>query len=98
MAYTVSHLFDTVFGDKRVSVQRVTPDAAEGVVATRLKKVDFAMMPPLTQASFVASGNTSQTYPTIKFNQGTTATAINGSIGISGVVASNVYLLVSFGS
>lgn len=98
MAFTTSHLFDTVFGNKRVSIQRVTPDAAEGTVVTRLAKVDWAMTSFRKRAAFTASGNTSQTYCNYVENAGSTGTAINGTIGFSGCVANEVFYAVSFGS
>ena len=97
MAFTTSHLFDTVFGNKRVSVQQVTPDAAEGTVSTRLAKVDWALVSERKRATFVASGNTSQSYVNYAINAGSTGTAINGTIGFSGCVANNIFYLVSFG-
>lgn len=97
MAFTVSHLVDTVFGNKRVSIQQVTPDAAEGTVVTRLGKVDFALVSERKRASFIASGNTSQTYVNYVINAGTTGTAANGTIGFSGCVANNIMFVVSFG-
>lgn len=98
MAFTVSHLFDTNFGNQRVSVQRVTPDAAEGTVVSRLAKVNWAMISSRKKASFIASGNTSQTYVNYVENAGSTGTAINGTIGFSGCVANEVFYCVSFGS
>ena len=98
MAFTTSHLFDTVFGNQRVSIQQVTFDAAEGTVVTRLPKVNFALVSMRKQASFVASGNTSQTYVNYVINAGTTGTAINGTIGFSGCVANNIAYVVSFGA
>lgn len=97
MAFTVSHLVDTVFGNKRVSVQQVTPDASEGVVATRLSKLDFAIVTSRKNATFVASGNTAQSYLNYVINAGSTGTAINGSIGFSGCIANNILYVVSFG-
>lgn len=97
MAFTTSHLFDTVFGNKRVSVQQVTPDAAEGTVVTRLAKVDFALVTTRKNATFIASGATSQSYVNYVVNAGTTGTATNGTIGFSGCVANNIMYVVSFG-
>jgi hypothetical protein len=97
MGFTVSNVFNSVFGDRRVSVEQVTADAAEGRVTTRLSKIEFAIVSPRKQASFVASGNTSQTYVNYAINAGSTGTAINGTIGFSGCVANNIYFVVSFG-
>lgn len=97
MAFTTSHLFDTVFGNKRVSVQQVTPDAAEGTVITRLSKVDWAIAVNRKNATFIASGNTAQSYMNYVINAGTTGTAANGQIGFSGCVANNIMYVVSYG-
>lgn len=97
MAFTVSHIADTVFGNKRVTVQQVTPDAAEGTVSTRLSKVEFALAVDRKRATFTASGNTAQSYMNYVINAGTTGTAANGTIGFSGCVANNIFILVSFG-
>ena len=97
MAFTVSALCSTAFGNMRVVYQRVTPDAAEGTVATGLSPVSFALISPQKEVSFIASGNTSQTNIQMVLNAGTTGTVITGSLGFSGCVAANVYHVVSFG-
>lgn len=98
MAFTVSQITNTVFGNERVVVLNVTPDSAEGAVTVPgISRVVHATLTPKTQASFIASGNTSQTYPTYVENAGTTGTVIAGTVGLSGLVASNVYRLVVYG-
>lgn len=99
MAFTISGIVSTgeVFGDKRVVVQQVTPDAAEGVVATGLQSIDFALVSPRKQATFTASGNTAQSYANYVVNAGTTGTVIAGSLGFSGCVANNILTVISFG-
>lgn len=97
MAFTVSSVFRTVFGNQRVHVQQVTPDAAEGTVATTLGVVSWALVSPRKVATFTASGNTAQSYVNYVLNAGSTGTAINGTLGFSGCVASDIYLVVSFG-
>lgn len=98
MAFTVSNVVDSVFGNLRVSVQQVTPDAAEGTVVTKLNKLAFALVSSRKNATFVASGNTAQSYLNYVVNAGTTGTAINGTIGFSGAVANSILTVVSFGS
>jgi hypothetical protein len=97
MAFTNSLIVQTVFGDKRVVFHQVTPDAAEGTLVTGLINVDFAVVSPKKQASFIASGNTSQTSVNYLLNVGSTSTVALGTIGFSGCVANNVYAVISFG-
>lgn len=89
MAFAVTHLVDTVFGNKRVSVQQVTPDSAEGTVATKLANIDFALV---SQRKLVTSAGVNYVV-----NKGTTGTTINGTIGFSGCVANSIMYVVSFG-
>lgn len=98
MAFAVSSIVNTVFGDAGVSVQQVTPDAAEGTVVTGLPVVRFALVSERKRATFVASGNTAQSYTNFVINAGTTGTAALGTIGFSGCVANSIFYLVSFGS
>lgn len=97
MAFTVSNLTSTVFGNMRVIYQRVTPDAAEGTVVTGHSLVSFALLSPQKEVAFTASGNTSQTNIQMVYNAGTTGTVIAGTLGFSGCVANNIYHVVSFG-
>lgn len=99
MAFTVSQITNSVFGNMRVIFLDITPDSAEGaVVVPGMARVIASTLTPRKQATFVASGNTSQSYPTVVDNAGTTGTVAAGSLGISGVVANNVYRAVVYGT
>lgn len=97
MAFTVSSITNSVFGNMRVIFQQVTPDAAEGTVTTGLNNIIYAEVSPRKRATFIASGNTSQSYMNYALNAGSTGTALAGVLGFSGCVASDIYLVVSYG-
>ena len=98
MAFAVTGLVTgTVFGNMRVSVQQVTPDAAEGTVVTGLSRILGAFISPRKRATFIASGNTSQSYTNYVINAGSTGTAANGTLGFSGCVANDIYHVISYG-
>lgn len=97
MAFTVSQVTQSVMGKYRLAVIDVTPDSAEGSVATGLRRIIWSMGALKKGVSFVASGNTSYTYPTFVDNAGTTGTVAAGNVGISGVVATAIYRIAAFG-
>ena len=98
MAFTVSMLCSTAFGNMKVVYQLVSADAAEGRVDTTLTNgVSFFSVTPKVKPSFIASGNTSQTNMAVVMNAGSTSTVITGTLGFSGCGATDVYHVVSFG-
>lgn len=97
MAYTVSQLCATVFGDKRVVFLQVTADAAEGTVSTGLPNIAMGFVNERKRATFTASGNTAQSYMNYVLNAGSTGTVIAGTIGFSGCVNGNIYHATVFG-
>ncbi len=87
MAFTVA-VEKSVFGNKRAHLLTITADSAEGAVDTGLKIVDGFYIG--AQAAATAAVHF------IK-NKGTTGTAANGFIGISGVVSGEIYHVLCLG-
>lgn len=88
MAFTVSAIAKTVFGNQRTHVFRVTTDAAEATLDTGLTWIEWHAISPVkcTDAVFCA-------YP----NSGSTGTAIAGSIGLSGLATGDIFFLTVYG-
>lgn len=89
MAETISNVVNTVFGNFRVSVQRVTNGANSSTadVPTELSYVDFAVVQPLHGSAA----------PTLKTNVTNAATATNGTVAIKSGTSAASMLLISFG-
>lgn len=87
MAFTLSTTVNTVLGNKRVQVIRVTADSAEANIATAMKVVEAAFCQP----------EKGQTMPAAQVNKDSTATASNGTVGISGTSNANIFQLIVYG-
>ena len=88
MAFTVTTLRKSVYGNNRVAHLQVTADSAEATIDTGLGKIDgFAMGPGSITC------NTAKCF----INVGSTATALNGFMGLSGVTSGDVFFLTVFG-
>jgi hypothetical protein len=87
MAFAVTRE-PTTIGHKRGVFLVITPDSAEGAVSTGLSIID----------GFVMGGQDIAT-AAVAFikNKGTTGTAANGTLGISGVVSGEVYHVICYG-
>ncbi len=82
MAYTMSNLVRTVWGDHNVITTRVTADATSGTVDTGYKIIEFAI--GIAPRSATTTGFR-------MFLNGTAASAAcNGVIGFSGMVSGDV--------
>jgi len=98
MAFTKTNITQGVFGNMRVSFDRVTPDAAEGTVQIVNGPGNIIMSDVSSRknATFVASGNTAQSYVNWVENAGTTGTVAAGQLGFSGCVANNILNVVTY--
>lgn len=89
MAYTVSNIANSVFGNKNVKFLRVTTDAATGVVPTGFSIVETLL--GLAPQSMGTAGIK------IKLNEGVASTATVGSLGITGCATGDVFFLTVVG-
>lgn len=88
MAFDVTTLFTTVYGNKRVVALDVTADAASGAVTTGLSVVDAVTMGPISCATAAFK---------IKINQNSAATALNGSLFVSSAADGDNFYIVAHG-
>lgn len=88
MAYTSSQLVNTVLGNQRVQLLRVTADAASGAVDTGFGVIDFIQ--PGCQSATTSGFRTFM-------NKNSGLTALNGTIAISGVASGDVLLITVYG-
>ena len=82
----------TVLGNKRVymgTLTMATTSTTGTVVVPGLKNVDCAVCSPVSGATAVFS---------LHYNLGSASTAINGELGITSALSSNVFGVVVFGS
>jgi hypothetical protein len=88
MAYTVSFIAKTVFGDKRAHLMKITADNATQTVETGLGVIDaFAL-----GACSMNSGT-----PRIYVNSNASGVQSNGVLGISGVANGDVFFVTVYG-
>jgi len=97
MAFTVSQVVSsTVWGNLRINVLNVTPDATTGTFDTGLNGL-IAVIPTIkSMASFVNSGST-RNIGVFSPNLTASGAASNGICAITGCVANNVYTVVCLG-
>lgn len=98
MAFTISHIANSVFGNQRIKVIRITADAATQNVNTGLGYVMFAA----AQArSAVAASTLSAGIATgwnISVNSGAGGTSLAGYLGVSNAVSGDVMDVIVFGT
>lgn len=89
MAYSVTVVDKTVFGNKRVCIFDVTADAQSGVVETGLSRVDAFDVGPVSMATFSL----------VKFrpNISAASAAANGSIMVSGAASGDRFFITVYG-
>lgn len=92
MAFAVSSIANTVYGNHRTIHINVTPDSAEGTVLVP------GMGSIVSHQWSKIGGTASMTCMTVKENLGTTATVIAGALGISNAVNGGIYRFTVFGS
>lgn len=96
MAFTVSQVVtNTVFGDLRVKIINVTPDATTGTIDPGMGTLVAVLPHVKSMASFVNSGST-RNMAVVSPNAGALGTAIAGTIAMTGCIANDVYTLVCF--
>lgn len=88
MAYTVSTVMNTVFGDQRVWNGLVTPDAATGTVAIPGANAVVAVLAAHVKSA--ATENTGPGFAAYALNATPLATSTMGSIGFSGCTTTKV--------
>lgn len=88
MAFTVTKT-PTVFGNKAVVILNVTADGAEASIDTGLKHIEGHVEGYKSMTAI--------TY-TIYRNAGSTATAIGGMLGVSGLTSGDEFCIVVFGT
>lgn len=89
MAFTVTVVNKTVFGNKRVSLLDVTADAQSGVVDSGHSVVDAFTVGPISMATF--------SLVKIRPNINAASAASNGQIMVSGVASGDRFFLTVFG-
>jgi len=89
MAFTLTKLRLTVHGDERVLHGLVTADATTGSVATPFLTIYNVNAAPSSMSTAFA-GN-------FKINEGPVATAIAGTLGITGVVSGDDIYVTIYG-
>ena len=89
MAFTVSALANSVFGNKNVRFLRITADAASDAVSSGFNVVE-SIMGMCPQSMTTAAGK-------FKINILTAGTASNGRIAITGVANGDVMFLTVIG-
>ncbi len=89
MAFTVSNLFNTVWGNKNIRTLRVTTDSAENTIATGFQVIE----------AIIGTANElcSDAVYCLKINKGTTGTAANGFIGASGLASGDILFITVAG-
>lgn len=96
MAATVSQVVtNTVFGDLRVKIINVTPDATTVTIDPGMGTLVAVIPSVKSMASYVNSGST-RNMAVIGVNQGALGTSIAGTIAMTGCIANDVYTLVCF--
>lgn len=94
MAFTVSQIVtNTVWGDLRVKIVNVTPDATTGTFDAGMGNIYAVLSHPKSMASFVNSGST-RNMAVISPNLNASGAASIGVVGMTGCVANDVYTLV----
>ena len=89
MAYTIKMVKKTVMGDMRVHILSCSADATTQNVDTGLDRVYGCALMPVSMTAITWSA-----LP----NVGSTATALAGYVGLSGVTATDEFQLICFGS
>ena len=84
MAFTYSLIAETIWGNKRVQLGLITPDATTGVVNLGSKRIEHVILNFKSTTTHASNIN-------FALNAGTTATVITGTLAITGCVANNVY-------
>jgi hypothetical protein len=96
MAFTVSQVVtNSVFGDLRVKIVNVTPDATTGSVNLGMGALHAVIPSIKSMASYINSGAT-RNIAVVAVNAGPLGTAIVGEVALTGCIANDVYTLLCF--
>ena len=96
MAFAVSNVVsNTVFGDLRIRIMDVTPDATTGTFDAGMGNLIAVLSTPKSMASFINSGST-RNIAVVAQNAGALGTSIAGNIAMTGCIANDVYRLICF--
>lgn len=87
MAFTVTRVKQSTFGDEKVWQGTVVADDATGVVSCGLAVI---------YGAFFTGTNTSSA-PVVKFNANASAVAANGTLGLSNISNGNAYNVIIYG-
>lgn len=85
MAFTVSNVVNTVMGDKRINILRVTADGASSSVITGLNNISHACL------MVEANGTAAATAPVLAINAHNAGTATAGAFALTGCVSGGIY-------
>lgn len=88
MAYTVSIVGNSVFGNKQIKFLKVAADAATGSIDSGLAVLECFSFAPISMTT--ASGK-------FFINAGVSGTSIIGFMGISGIASGDSFFLTVFG-
>jgi hypothetical protein len=88
MAYSVTTIRETVFGNQRVTQLQVTADAASGAVDAQMGVVESVQVTPISMAT--AAGK-------FKPNLNAASAASNGNVFVSSVAAGDVFFMTVYG-
>lgn len=87
MAFTVSNVFNSDYGNHKVACYRVTADATSGGFS--------ASVVPVIDASYSIEKMAATTVmPAIAINKGVSGTAIVGQISMTSTVANDIYRVI----
>lgn len=87
MAFTITRK-NSVMGNLRTVMLKVSPDGAEENISSGLNVIDSMMLGVQTAATMAFS---------VQVNANSTATASNGTLGVSGVASGDVFYITCFG-
>lgn len=94
MAFTVSNIFNSAFGDQRVVLQDVTTDSAENTWATPLLRITGY----IRCGQSGATDSTAAIFPPTAINAGTTGTVNAGYMAMTSCVSGATYRYLIFGA
>lgn len=89
MAFTVSNIANSVWGNKNIRLLRVTTDGAEAVISSGFQVIEGLIG--------VSNELCADAVYCLKINKGSTGTAANGSIGISGTATGDIFFITVMG-
>lgn len=92
MAFSFTKTGDTVHGNQRVIFGVLSADSAEGTVAFGLNSIANVQVTPKSAPTSTSRG------VSFRINQGSTSTAIAGTLALTGCVSGDTYYVTVYGS